>query len=326
MDPNWFKSVVGVAGFAVIAAQFLKKTLVDVTGLNKVPLVVYVMALAGLGTWFAHSVLGTLPVEEGSNFWVLLTTVVTAALVAVGGWEVVTNVAKPLADSNDPPGAPRNFFGTKLVLPLFLVVGLTASACATRNGVQLSPEGTLALRGNQLVSALRSLSGPAGSSPLELLVASKTITVDEAVQVATVVKDGMVIAQDLATVLKVVDEATDEVSRAKGLQRASVLVQTLHKNLTSAPLRIVSESGRKAVLGVLEASLQILLTVGSILPAPTVAALPPGVVLEGSTAWGKDDFWEYLSRFSGWLGSFHRDDSMRECLAAGGCNHIGVRG
>lgn len=270
---DWFKSVAGVAGASVFAAQFLKKTLVEVTGFNKIPIVAYVFMLSAVFTWFAHSMLGTLVVEEGSNFWVLMTTVVTSALVAVGGWEAVTNLAKPLSATSETSSVPRNFFGAKKFTAAFLAVTLfTGTACATRGGVQLSPEGTLAVRGNQLVSTLRSLSQPPGGSPLELLVASKTITPQEAIQVAQVVQQSLVYAQDLATVLRVVDEAKDVAGREQGLQRAAVLVQQIQASLNSANLSVLTEGGRKAVLGVLAAAYQVLLTVGSLFPA---AQIPP---------------------------------------------------
>lgn len=205
-----------------------------------------------------------------------------------------------------------------LAFALAALVALSFStACATRGGVQLSPEGTLAVRANQLVSALRSLTGPAGASPLEVLVASKTITATDAVNVATVVKESMLYAQDLATVLKVVDDARDDAERERGLARAAVLVQQISRSLSSASLRVGTEAGRKAVVQILEAASQILLTVGSLFPVP--ADVSEAARVEETMAWGKDDFWDFLGRVSGWIGRQHeREQCMRdECWTGG---------
>lgn len=181
-----------------------------------------------------------------------------------------TTVAEVKQKAADPSEVRR-------LLSVLLLVGLVgfSAACATRNGVQVSPEGTLALRANQLVQALRTLTVPPGSSPVEQLVASKTITVNEALVVANVVKETMVYAQDLATVLKVVDEARTEAERETGLRRAAVLVENVRKSLASATLNVGTEAGRKAVLNVLLIASQILQTVGSVLPVPAPA--PAGI-------------------------------------------------
>lgn len=268
-DAQWYQSVAGVAAVSVLAAQFVKKQFVEVEYLNRFPLVVYVLVFAALGTWFSNGVLGTL---AGDSFAQVATDVVTSALLAIGGFEAVTNLAKPLADTGMPK-MPRSAFGApKKFMAAFLAVSMLTSACATRNGVQVSPEGTLALRANQLVQALRTLTTPAGTSPIEQLVASKTLTVPDALRVAEAIKATMVYSQDLATVLKVVDEAKTEAERTMGLQRAAILVQQIQKGLSSAVVSVGTEPGRKAVVQALEVATQILLTVGSLFPAPTAVS------------------------------------------------------
>lgn len=174
-----------------------------------------------------------------------------------------TTVEEVKEKSKDPV-VVRNLIGMFLVV---MASFLGSAACATRGDVQVSPEGTLALRANQLVQTLRTLTTPPGTSPIEQLVASKTLTVSQAVEVAEGIKQSMVYAQDLATVLRVVDEAKTAAERTAGLQRASVLVQQIRTSLMHATLSIETENGRKAVMAVLDTALAVLMTVGTIFPA-----------------------------------------------------------
>ncbi len=155
------------------------------------------------------------------------------------------------------------------VLSLLLVVGLafTAGACAKRGGVNVSPEGTLALRGNQFVQALRTTITPEGASPIEQLVASKAITPDDAIQVVTAVRQTLVYAQDLAVLLKVADSAQTEAERSTGLVKASKIAQSASDSLAQASLSVGTEAGRRAVVSALRTASQALLLVGSVFPA-----------------------------------------------------------
>lgn len=266
---NWYQSVVGIAAASIFVGGGVRQWLSDIEGPNRIPLVVYVL-LSCLGlTFVAHSWMGAFP---DRTVWQLLVDACTAAVGSVGTVGIVSNIRKPLA-STGPVSAPS----LRKLSVVFAISGLAlagSSACATRNGVQVSPEGTLALRANQLVQALRTVVTPAGSSPVEQLVASKTITVNEALVVANVVREVMVYAQDLATVLKVVDEAQTEAERSAGLQRAAVLVENIRSGLASATLNVGTETGRKAVLNVLTIASRILQTVGSLFPTPTPTPVP----------------------------------------------------
>jgi hypothetical protein len=157
--------------------------------------------------------------------------------------------------------------GVKFILPVMLALSLGATGCATRaDGTKVSPEGNLALRGTQLVGALNALTVPAGSSPIELLVQNKVLSVQDAMNVARVIQQAMTYAKDLAVVLQAVDEAKTAAERESGLRRAAVLVGQIQNSLSSANVSVGTEAGRKAVLDVLAVAASVLLQVGSLFP------------------------------------------------------------
>lgn len=155
---------------------------------------------------------------------------------------------------------------------IILVVALILAGCAQRNGVNVSPEGTAALRANQLVQALRTTITPEGASPVEQLVASKVITTEDAIKVATILKQTFTYAGDLASVLKIADDAQTDAERNSGLAKAGVLLQSIADGLDVAVLSVGTEEGRKAVAAMLRLASSVLLTVGSIFPAPSPVA------------------------------------------------------
>lgn len=268
---QWYMSVGGVAAASVLVAQFIVKTLfTSVPVLKAIPLVLHVMWIAAAGTWFAHSVLGTL---EGEGLALLITQSVTTALVSIGMYNFVTNLGKPLSDTGGDE-VPRTLFGARKFVGILLVgATLTASACSAKVGgqqVQLSPEGALAFRANQLVSSLRTLTRPDGASPVEQLVQARVITVDEGIAVAGVIRDAMLGAVDLATVLEAVDAAVDVTAREEGLRKAGELLWRISSDLQRATLHVGTEAGRAQVLQMLSVSAQLVLTIGSVFPAGTI--------------------------------------------------------
>lgn len=92
IDLNWYSSIAGIAGAAFLAGEATKRWLWDVPGLRAVPLVLIVMAYAGIGTGIAYGVMHSL---EGDP-WQLLVQAMTAGIAAVGGRSIVSNIAKPL--------------------------------------------------------------------------------------------------------------------------------------------------------------------------------------------------------------------------------------
>lgn len=259
---NWYTSIAGIAAAAVVAGGVVRKWLGDVQGLNTIPLVVYVVlsavGLAAVAQYVMH-------VDLAPTFGQLLVQAVTGALVAIGAVGAVTNAAKPLADTVSDARKYSWLF-------VVLLVGLSGAACATRaNGVAVSPEGTAALRANQLVQALRTTITPAGTSPVEQLVASKLITAQDGIQVATAIRQAFTYAEDLAAVLKVADQSKDAAERQQGLLKAATLVQSIANGLENAKLSVVDSKGRQAVADILRVASSVLLTVGSMFPAPAAA-------------------------------------------------------
>lgn len=256
---NWYTSIAGIAAAAVVAGGAVRKWLGDVQGLNSVPLVVYVVLSAiGLSTVAQY----VMNVALAPTFGQLLVQAVTGALVAIGAVGAVTNAAKPLADTVHDARKYSWLF-------VVLLAGLSATACASRaDGTVVSPEGTLALRANQFVEALRATVQPPGASSIEQLVASKVITANDGIQVASAVKVAMKGGQDLAAALALVDNAKTASERQAGLARAAVLVQSIARGLETAKISVLTPEGRAAVVTVLQTASGLLLTVGSLFPAP----------------------------------------------------------
>lgn len=92
IDLTWYQSIAGIAGAAFLAGEATKRWLWDVPGLRAVPLVLIVMAYAGVGTAIAYGVMHSL---EGDP-WQLLVQAMTAGVAAVGGRSIIANIAKPL--------------------------------------------------------------------------------------------------------------------------------------------------------------------------------------------------------------------------------------
>lgn len=156
------------------------------------------------------------------------------------------------------------------LLPIALLA-LLASGCATRGGVQVSPEGTAALRANQVVQALRQVVTPVGSSPLEQLVIAKAITREDGEKVAKALAQAFTYAGDLAAVLKIADDAQNDADRHAGLIKAAVLVNSIANGLDEAVLSVGAEDGRRKVAELLRLASSVLLTVGSLFPVPAGA-------------------------------------------------------
>lgn len=255
---NWYTSIAGIAAAAVACGGAVRAWLGDKAPWNNLPLVVYVLlSCVGLSAVAQY----VMNVQLAPTFAQLLVMAGTACIVAVGGVSFATNVLKPLADTVDK--------GRLGVLLLAGVLAATSVACASRaDGTAVSPEGTLALRANQFVQALRVTVQPPGASPIEQLVASKVITANDGIQVASAVKVAMQGGQDLAAALQLVDNAKTASERQAGLARAAALVQSIARGLDTAKIRVLTPEGRAAVVTVLQSASSLLLTVGSLFPAP----------------------------------------------------------
>lgn len=256
---NWYGSIAGIAAAAVACGGAVRAWLGDKAPWNGVPLVVYVLlsciGLSAVAQYVMH-------VDLAPSFAQLLVMAGTACIVAVGGVSFVTNVVKPLADTVD-----KNRLGVLLLVGLMAATG---AACASHaDGTAVSPEGTLALRANQFVQALRATVQPPGASPIEQLVASKVITANDGIQVAGAVKVAMQGGQDLAAALALVDNAKTASERQAGLARAAVLVQSIARGLETAKISVLTPEGRAAVVTVLQTASSLLMTVGSLFPVPT---------------------------------------------------------
>lgn len=142
---------------------------------------------------------------------------------------------------------------------LLLVVG-----CATRLPPDASPEAKLAVRGDQVVQALRGVL-PAlkphvctSATP----VGAPCVEPADALRVARVVEGAFAAAGQLAQALALVDAAKDASERESGLKRAREFVHSIQQQLSQAQVAPGREEARLLVVQLLSAVTNLLFAIG----------------------------------------------------------------
>lgn len=256
MDLNWYGSIAGIAGAAAVLCEVIKRTLGDKPGWNQVPTVVYALASCVALSAISHYVMGVVLAE---SFPQLLVLAGTATLVAVGGVSFASNVTKPMAVT-----------AAKLVVALALTFATIACARPVRvDGTPVSPEAEAAANLNRVVLALDALTVPPGASPVEKMVDAKLLTLNDAIEVAKGIKTAQSGLKDAGLVLQTSLAARTAAEKERGLARVAALVRSASDGLRTLPLRVGSEQGRIAVADLLALAANLLLTVGSVFPAPS---------------------------------------------------------
>jgi hypothetical protein len=164
------------------------------------------------------------------------------------------------------------------IVVLALAGSITAcGARPTRNGERIAPEAEAALQLERGIDALNALTVPAGVSPVERLVDAQVLTRDEAIVVATGIRDAMGIAKNVSLALGASLAARTDAEKVLGMQRAAVFLRSLSDKLAALPITIGTEKGRRAVVDLLKFAGNLLLTAGSIFPAPLPEGPPPSL-------------------------------------------------
>ena len=131
VDPQWYRSVVGIIAATGLIVQILKRLVGNVPGLMKVPTWTYA-AVVAVALTFASRYFGYLS-DEGTLLDLLMLAGLSAAS-ASGFWSWFSNGSAQIGDSATAvkarTGTGGNFGGGSLALLLAVSVG--ASACALK--------------------------------------------------------------------------------------------------------------------------------------------------------------------------------------------------
>lgn len=129
---------------------------------------------------------------------------------------------------------------------LLIIVALwTSVGCAATLRVdnpRLQTEGEIAVRGTQLVAAIRT-----AQLALEPLVDARVVTASEAVKVAEALGVVLSACDQLVNLLRVADGARDALQRVQALRDASQKARDALKALTSIPGYVAGDAGKLAV-------------------------------------------------------------------------------
>jgi hypothetical protein len=130
---------------------------------------------------------------------------------------------------------------------------------------QLSFEGQTAVAGRQFTAALRS-----ASDGIDGLITTHILTNDDGVKSLQIVGTILQQNQNLAVVLKAIDEAKDIASREAGVQKATALIKTFQTSVNNVTVPISTEAGRQRVSAImtLVSNALVDLTVALQRPAP----------------------------------------------------------
>lgn len=245
MDPQTAVSPIGLQAVIVLVAPFLLQWLKTARWfpwlttfsdgwLRFWSIAVAVLASVGIGiTWDGPA--GRL-VIDGLHWDALLALVLQVAVHFTGQESLYRLIIKP-----------------RSTLALLLAVGLAAGASTGCAAIRPAPitnpalqlEGQIAVRGSQLVEAIR-----VAQRSLEPLVDTSVITAAEALRVAQVLGYALQQAQRLVPLLQFADQAREFAERAKALAEAGGVVKDLLRAVSLAGADVGSATGRVALDGI----------------------------------------------------------------------------
>lgn len=252
----------GISVATIAVVHYLKGKLADVRFLSAVWVPAYVIAVAGVLTWISHSVLHWV---EGDLLQVLA-TVVIQALAASGALGWTKSVGTSLGESGTAVQArvTKDFDRLTAIL-LAVALAASLSACGPKLPPNTSPEAQIAVRGTQVMAGLRAtLPGikalvcpPGAPGPTCLRPA-------DADRVVVQIERAAGYAEDLAKVLKAVDEAKTAAERQAGLGKVGAILTSIQGSLSAAQIAPEGEAARMAIVGLLGTVTEILFTVGGV--------------------------------------------------------------
>jgi plasmid maintenance system antidote protein VapI len=151
----------------------------------------------------------------------------------------------PVWDDDDPPLPPQRLGLLLVVLALSASgVGCASLRPAPIRNPHLQLEGQIAVRGSQLVEAVR-----VAQRSLEPLVESQVLTPAEALKVAKVLGYALEQARHLVDILQLADQAREFAAKAKALAEATGVIKDLLRTVSVAGVDVGSTTGRVALDG-----------------------------------------------------------------------------
>jgi hypothetical protein len=147
---------------------------------------------------------------------------------------------------------------------LFVIVLITLTgACGPKLPPNTSIEAKAAIRGDQLVEALRSTIPSIKQAICQSAGQQNCLTPDDVAKVANHLGNAGRHAQELATVLSAVDDAKTASERQAGMQKANAILTSISNSLTQATVAPNLESGRQLVVSILGGVTTLLFTISS---------------------------------------------------------------
>lgn len=150
-------------------------------------------------------------------------------------------------------------------LLIAIMLALVVAACGNRLPPDLSAEGTMAIRGTQVIEGMRAavpsikaLVCPATTAP----VVPNCISAQDADRVFAGMQEANDYAQKLAMALQAVDVAKDAASKEGARAQARTLIQSLQATLATIQVRPSNEGARVALVQLLGNITNLLLAIG----------------------------------------------------------------
>lgn len=154
----------------------------------------------------------------------------------------------------------RRGFWTLIAAMLVLVMATVGCAKVPPN---TSPEGTLAIRGRQvMIAADGVLTG------VDTLVQNQQLKPADAVKVVLVIRRIGQEGQRLADALAIIDATKDQAAKVKGISQAVEILKMIQSMVTEAVIPISDEGARKQVSQLLQSITNLVIGLVQFLPAP----------------------------------------------------------
>jgi len=144
---------------------------------------------------------------------------------------------------------------------LFFTLALTLTACGSKLPPNTSPEGTVAARGIQVIAALRATLPALKQATCQPGVAQPCLAPADTDRVVGHIQTASKVAEELAVVLKAVDEAQTAALQEEGMNKARALLVSIQSSLVQASVAPALEDARQRVVTILGVVTTLLFTV-----------------------------------------------------------------
>lgn len=246
-------AIISISAAVVALTQLIKWVgLPDRLG----PISVLALSAVGIGVWgFSKGTFVSTSLFDYFAGWIAVAT------SAAGVFGFTRASAEAVTKTSPPPsgGAGSN---TTLSLLLVCVLGASLIACGPKLPPNTSLEAQLAVRGDQVVQAMRQVLP--NLKPHVCLTPAQTTCVkpDDAGRIAKLMETGFVTAEALGKSLQAVDIAQTASEREQGIVRAREFIRSLHDTLSQAQIVPGDEQARAIVVKVMAVVVGTLFAIG----------------------------------------------------------------